>query len=153
MTEYMYFSGHCDAWPTIPGSKPRSFVFTAPVLGCECAWEILPVQTGGLYCCSLLMTYHRQFTYGACVVMSNINSFVGVGVLQVRRTVGVLVGVAQGRLSLQDVQHMLDHPSQRNWKTKAQVAPPDGLFLLDVEYPPHVFAEEEEDSEQQPPQE
>lgn len=72
---------------------------------------------------------------------------------QVRRTVGVLVGVAQGRLSVQDVQHMLDHPSQRNWKTKAQVAPPDGLFLLDVEYPPHVFAEEEEDTEQQPPQE
>uniref|UniRef100_A0A0P4VX88 tRNA pseudouridine synthase n=1 Tax=Scylla olivacea TaxID=85551 RepID=A0A0P4VX88_SCYOL len=71
---------------------------------------------------------------------------------QVRRTVGVLVGVAQGRFNLQDVQHMLDHPSQRNWSPKLQVAPPDGLFLLDVEYPLHVFAEEGEDSGQ-PPQE
>lgn len=77
--------------------------------------------------------------------MSNINSFLGVGVLQVRRTVGVLVGVAQGRLSLEDVQYLLDHPSERNWNSKATVAPPDGLFLLDVEYPPHVFAEEGED--------
>ncbi|MPC21678.1 tRNA pseudouridine synthase-like 1 [Portunus trituberculatus] len=69
---------------------------------------------------------------------------------QVRRTVGVLVGVAQGRLNLEDVQHLLDHPSQRNWNSKATVAPPDGLFLLDVEYPPHVFAEEGDDSGQSP---
>ncbi|KAK8395077.1 hypothetical protein O3P69_006080 [Scylla paramamosain] len=68
---------------------------------------------------------------------------------QVRRIVGVLVGVAQGRFNLQDVQHMLDYPSQRNWSPKVQVAPPDGLFLLDVEYPLHVFAEGE-DSGQRP---
>lgn len=69
---------------------------------------------------------------------------------QVRRTVGVLVGVAQGRLSLQDVQHMLDHPSHKNWRPQAQVAPPEGLFLLDVEYPPHVFVEDVTDGEQPP---
>ncbi|XP_045120508.1 tRNA pseudouridine synthase-like 1 [Portunus trituberculatus] len=69
---------------------------------------------------------------------------------QVRRTVGVLVGVAQRCLNLEDVQHLLDHPSQRNWNSKATVAPPDGLFLLDVEYPPHVFAEEGDDSGQSP---
>ena len=62
----------------------------------------------------------------------------------------MLVGVAQGRLSLEDVQHMLDHPSHQNWRPKAQVAPPEGLFLLEVEYPPHVFVEDVADVEQPP---
>lgn len=62
---------------------------------------------------------------------------------QVRRTVGALVGVAHGRVSLQDIQHMLDEPSHKNWVCRAQVAYPDGLYLLEVEYPPHAFKERE----------
>lgn len=62
---------------------------------------------------------------------------------QVRRTVGVLVAVAQGRMSLSHIQYMLDEPSHENWVPLAQVAEPEGLYLLEVEYPPHVFIEGE----------
>lgn len=61
---------------------------------------------------------------------------------QVRRTVGALVGVAQGRVNLDNIQHMLDKPSHDNWIC-SHVAPPDGLYLLEVEYPPDVFLEAE----------
>ncbi|KAG7170202.1 tRNA pseudouridine synthase-like 1 [Homarus americanus] len=58
---------------------------------------------------------------------------------QVRRTVAVLVAVAQGRISLDDVRYLLDNPSPQNWNSRAQTAPPCGLFLLNVGYPEHVL--------------
>lgn len=62
---------------------------------------------------------------------------------QVRRTVGALVGVAQGLVSLDNIQCMLDEPSHNNWVSIARVAGPEGLYLLEVEYPPDAFCERE----------
>lgn len=56
-----------------------------------------------------------------------------------RRTVGVLVALAQGCISFEDIKYMLDNPSPQNWNPRATCAPPDGLFLLNVHYPPHIF--------------
>ncbi|XP_046995765.1 tRNA pseudouridine synthase-like 1 isoform X3 [Schistocerca americana] len=55
---------------------------------------------------------------------------------QVRRTVAALIAVAQGRLTLEDVQYMLDVPSKDSWNPKAVTVPPYGLFLVNVEYDP-----------------
>ncbi|KAK7081565.1 tRNA pseudouridine synthase-like 1 [Halocaridina rubra] len=60
---------------------------------------------------------------------------------QVRRIVGALVAVAQGKLTLDDIQWLLDNPSPKNWKPQASTAPPEGLFLLRVKYHPEVFEE------------
>ncbi|XP_037089597.1 tRNA pseudouridine synthase-like 1 [Pollicipes pollicipes] len=62
---------------------------------------------------------------------------------QVRRTVAVLVAVAQGRLSLEDVQHLLDVPSKDSWNPRAATAPPHGLYLQHVVYDPADLAEGE----------
>lgn len=61
---------------------------------------------------------------------------------QVRRTVGALVALAQGRISLDDVKYMLENPSPHNWNSRVESAPPHGLFLLRVEYPQHVLSME-----------
>lgn len=66
---------------------------------------------------------------------------------QVRRTVGALVGVAQGRASLQDIQRMLDEPSHQNWMNVTKVVSPAGLYLLEVVYPPSAFCEKEGEAE------
>ncbi|XP_071546116.1 tRNA pseudouridine synthase-like 1 isoform X2 [Panulirus ornatus] len=58
---------------------------------------------------------------------------------QVRRIVGVLVACAQGCISSEDIKYMLDNPSPQKWNTHVQCAPPDGLFLLSVHYPSHIF--------------
>lgn len=65
-----------------------------------------------------------------------------------RRTVGALVGVAQGLMNLGHIQHMLDEPSYDNF-IYGCVAPPDGLYLLGVEYPPYAFLEAEEGEERE----
>lgn len=53
---------------------------------------------------------------------------------QVRRIVGALVGVAYGSLTERDVKLMLQIPNHANWNTHAMMAPPQGLYLKQVEY-------------------
>lgn len=53
---------------------------------------------------------------------------------QVRRTVAVLVAVAQEKITLEDVQYMLDVPSKNSWHPRAETVPPHGLYLVNVEY-------------------
>jgi tRNA U38,U39,U40 pseudouridine synthase TruA len=48
--------------------------------------------------------------------------------------VGVLVAVAQGRVSLAQVRTMLETPSVDSWDPRAVTAPPHGLYLVDVAY-------------------
>ena len=52
---------------------------------------------------------------------------------QIRRMIGAALGVGEGRLTREDVQKMLQHPSL-GWNKKGRVVPPHGLHLLDVEY-------------------
>ncbi|XP_026461207.1 tRNA pseudouridine synthase-like 1 [Ctenocephalides felis] len=53
---------------------------------------------------------------------------------QVRRMVGVLLAVAQHRITEQDVITMLQVPSPYSWCTSVRSMPPHGLYLCDVEY-------------------
>lgn len=53
--------------------------------------------------------------------------------------VGVLVALSHGHLSLEDVNRWLNNPSVCDHGARARCAPSYGLFLLNVEYPPHVF--------------
>ncbi|CAG2054047.1 unnamed protein product [Timema podura] len=55
---------------------------------------------------------------------------------QIRRTVGVLLAVAQGHVSVDKVQHMFECPSHESWDPRASSAPPHGLYLVNVEYDP-----------------
>ncbi|GLG96941.1 tRNA pseudouridine synthase [Gryllus bimaculatus] len=56
------------------------------------------------------------------------------GYRQVRRMVGVLVAVAQGKLLESDVEHMLANPSPESWKSFVAPAPAYGLYLSNVHY-------------------
>ncbi|KAK4292427.1 hypothetical protein Pmani_034807 [Petrolisthes manimaculis] len=58
---------------------------------------------------------------------------------QVRRTVGVLVRVGEGCIGEYEVSVMLNTPSHDTWPAGTQVAPPDGLFLINVHYPPNAL--------------
>ncbi|XP_066981429.1 tRNA pseudouridine synthase A isoform X2 [Macrobrachium rosenbergii] len=60
---------------------------------------------------------------------------------QVRRIVGAAVGVAQGKISLDCIQAMLDNPAPQNWNTRVSPVPACGLYLLQVKYPSEVFEE------------
>ncbi|XP_050537572.1 tRNA pseudouridine synthase A isoform X2 [Daktulosphaira vitifoliae] len=53
---------------------------------------------------------------------------------QVRRTVGVLIGVAQKKLSYNDVLYMFDNPSSKSWNPRVSTAPSHGLYLYDIGY-------------------
>ncbi|XP_043225304.1 tRNA pseudouridine synthase-like 1 [Amphibalanus amphitrite] len=53
---------------------------------------------------------------------------------QVRRTVGVLVSCGRGKMSLDDVRHMLENPDKGSWNSLAATAPPHGLYLSRVTY-------------------
>ncbi|XP_050423245.1 tRNA pseudouridine synthase-like 1 [Adelges cooleyi] len=53
---------------------------------------------------------------------------------QVRRTVGVLLGVAQKKISYDDVKYMFDNPSSKSWNPKASTVPSYGLYLYDIGY-------------------
>ncbi|XP_026461219.1 tubulin gamma-1 chain-like [Ctenocephalides felis] len=55
-------------------------------------------------------------------------------IIQVRRMVGVLLAVAQHRITEQDVITMLQVPSPYSWCTSVRSMPPHGLYLCDVEY-------------------
>lgn len=53
---------------------------------------------------------------------------------QVRRTVGVLIAVAQKRISISEVENMFENPTKDSWIEKVTVVPPYGLYLQQVEY-------------------
>lgn len=53
---------------------------------------------------------------------------------QVRRTVGVLLGLAQHRITLEDVRTMLEVPSANSWPKRIKTMPPQGLYLSKVNY-------------------
>jgi len=55
---------------------------------------------------------------------------------QVRRIVGVLIAVAQGKLTKKDVYELITIPSSQNWPSLVQVMPPHGLYLCEVRYRP-----------------
>jgi tRNA U38,U39,U40 pseudouridine synthase TruA len=50
--------------------------------------------------------------------------------------VGALISVAAGRISIEDIQYMLENPSEHSWNNRIIVVPPHGLYLTDVEYDP-----------------
>ncbi|GAU97690.1 hypothetical protein RvY_08942-2 [Ramazzottius varieornatus] len=54
---------------------------------------------------------------------------------QVRRMVGTVIAVARGKLTLDQVQYMLDNPSHDSWmKMNVGHSEADGLYLKDIEY-------------------
>lgn len=53
---------------------------------------------------------------------------------QVRRIVGALVGIAYGSITERDIKIMLQVPNHHHWNTHAVLAPPQGLYLKQVEY-------------------
>ncbi|XP_060852469.1 tRNA pseudouridine synthase-like 1 isoform X1 [Rhopalosiphum padi] len=53
---------------------------------------------------------------------------------QIRRTVGVLIKVAQKLITYDDVKYMFDNPSINSWNTKVSTAPSHGLYLYDIGY-------------------
>lgn len=54
--------------------------------------------------------------------------------VQVRRTVAALVGVAQGKITLNDIKLMLEIPSLNSWYDQLRVVPAHGLYLCEVGY-------------------
>ncbi|BES92346.1 tRNA pseudouridine synthase [Nesidiocoris tenuis] len=53
---------------------------------------------------------------------------------QVRRTVGALIAVGLGRLSISDLHQMFENPTNDSWNSRAVVVPGYGLYLASVEY-------------------
>lgn len=54
--------------------------------------------------------------------------------------VGTLIAVGNGRINQRDVYEMLTIPSKYSWNYKIQPAPSNGLYLINVEYPDEIFA-------------
>lgn len=48
--------------------------------------------------------------------------------------VGTLIGVAEGKITHQDVYEMLTIPSKHSWPQVIKVVPSYGLYLTNVEY-------------------
>ena len=59
--------------------------------------------------------------------------------LQVRRIVGTLVAVGKGKIGEEDVKALIDVASSDAWPSNIITAPPDGLYLVNVEYDPVSF--------------
>ncbi|KDR22354.1 hypothetical protein L798_02012, partial [Zootermopsis nevadensis] len=53
---------------------------------------------------------------------------------QVMRMVGALISVAEGHISVGEIQYMLENPSKHSWNSRINVVPPYGLYLTKVEY-------------------
>lgn len=53
---------------------------------------------------------------------------------QIRRTVGVLIKVAQKVITYNDVKYMFDNPASESWNPKVSTAPSHGLYLYDLGY-------------------
>lgn len=54
---------------------------------------------------------------------------------QIRRIVGTLIAVAEGKTTERDVYEMLTIPSKHSWRSGIKVAPAYGLYLTQVVYP------------------
>lgn len=54
--------------------------------------------------------------------------------IQVRRTVGALIAVAQGKVTSRDIKFMLEVPSHNSWDPRIKTAPAHGLYLCEVAY-------------------
>lgn len=53
---------------------------------------------------------------------------------QVRRIVGALVSIASGVITERDAKIMLQVPNNHNWNSRVNMAPPQGLYLKQVNY-------------------
>ncbi|KAG5317101.1 PUSL1 protein, partial [Acromyrmex heyeri] len=53
---------------------------------------------------------------------------------QVRRMVGALIALGLGKITEKDITVMLQVPSHHNWNPCITPVPPNGLYLLNVEY-------------------
>ncbi|XP_030750534.1 tRNA pseudouridine synthase-like 1 [Sitophilus oryzae] len=54
--------------------------------------------------------------------------------LGVRRCGAAIVGAATGKVSLQDIEFMLQIPSKHSWNSKLKTLPGHGLYLCNIEY-------------------
>ncbi|CAB3382830.1 Hypothetical predicted protein [Cloeon dipterum] len=66
---------------------------------------------------------------------------------QVRRFLSTLITVGQGRISIEDVQRMIDEPGKDSWSSKIFLVPSHGLYLLNVEYNPEDFIFKQENGD------
>lgn len=55
---------------------------------------------------------------------------------QIRKTVAILLAVAQRRISVNTVEKMIEEPSAVLWPKNIPTAPSGGLYLADVFYHP-----------------
>lgn len=53
---------------------------------------------------------------------------------KVRRTVGALLAVGQGKVTSEEIQLMLRVPSHLSWNPRIVPAPSHGLYLWQVDY-------------------
>lgn len=53
---------------------------------------------------------------------------------QIRRIVGALVAAAKGRITERDLYEMLTIPSKESFHKKIKPAPPNGLYLANIEF-------------------
>lgn len=58
---------------------------------------------------------------------------------QVRRIVGTLLALANGRIDQRSIHQMLTIPSKHNWDHRVLVAPACGLYLCGVHYRDSAF--------------
>lgn len=59
---------------------------------------------------------------------------------QIRRMMAMIVSVARGKRSMEDLRWLLDNPHPVNWMRFNEVlAPGHGLYLADVVYDPRMF--------------
>ena len=59
-------------------------------------------------------------------------------ILQIRRMVGTIVSIAQGKEDVSVIKESLNNAS---FLPRPQMAPADGLYLLDVVYPSEMFVD------------
>lgn len=62
--------------------------------------------------------------------------------------VGALISVAEGHISVGEIQYMLENPSKHSWNSRINVVPPYGLYLTKVEYDPLEMVMPQEKVEQ-----
>ena len=58
---------------------------------------------------------------------------------QIRRIVGALQAVASDKLDTDYIKYMIENPSRDNWPHALSPAPPEGLYLANVQYPNHTL--------------
>ncbi|KAL1491418.1 hypothetical protein ABEB36_012019 [Hypothenemus hampei] len=86
-------------------------------------------------------TYSDRFSWPAIAETRKSNIildiyFNGKGFLykQVRRTTATLLSAGAGRITLKDIQFMLQVPSKHSWNSQIKTVPGYGLYLCNIEY-------------------